>query len=285
MSTSTATVTPTNIPLTPMRVTYNGVDLGGTTESVSVNIKYELADIMVDQFGKTALNKIVSGQAVSVKLVLAEVKNKDNWKVAFPSATEVTSSTKLNYFDIQTGDSLLARAHTLVLHPLDAQDADLTTDFTFYKAVATEVSELKYGPDKQTGLQVEFVILPDTSASPPRFMIYGDPSIGLVAASASGATFSGTGNGTCTSISVNSGYTRTETITILCLGAPASNKSNWYVSGSVTGPIGDAQITSSSPGGTVNFTSNYINFTLTDGTTDFVANDSFTISTVSANYS
>lgn len=285
MSTSTSTVTPTNIPLAPMRVTFNSVDLGGTTDSVAVNVKYTLADIMVDQFGKTVLDSKVSGQEVTVKLVLAEAKNKDNWKVAFPSMKEVLTSTKLGYFDIQTGDSLLARSFQLVLHPLDAANGDLTTDFTFYKAAAMEASEVKYGPEKQTGLQVTFRIFPDSTSSPPRFCFYGDPAVGVVNAVVGSATAgSNTGNGTIGTISGSNQFTKTETITITEIGTGGSSANVFKVVGSVSGILGTFNLASTSTS-TTSFTSGPINFTATQGTVQFVLADSFTISTTAANYS
>ncbi len=285
MSLSQATIDPTKIPLSPMRVTFNSVDLGGTEGGATIMIKYETADIMVDQGGKTVYDKKVSGQAYSVKLTLSQIKNKDIVAVAFPSAHEITSGTKLIYSDLQIGDSLLAKAHQLILHPLEAADADLTEDYTFWKAVCVGSSEVKYGPDKQSGLAVEFVIFPDTTVSPARFFTYGDPAVGIVNAAAGAAVAgSNTGNGTVTSIAVYNGYTRTETITLSVLGKPASNESNWEVHGSVSGPLGIAQITATGAGGTVNFVSAPITFTITDGSADFIIGDSFTIATTGANY-
>lgn len=286
MSASTANVTPTNIPLTPMRVNFNGVDLGGTEGGVTLSIKYETAPIMVDQFGKTEINRKVSGQAYSVKMVLSEIINKDTAKVALPSAHEIVSGlNKMLYSDMQIGDDMLAHAQALILHPLEKSDSDLSEDYKFFKAVCTQAVEVKYGPDKQSGFQVEFVVFPDTGVSPARFMIYGDPTIGIVAATnAAAVAGANTGNGTVGGISVSNQYTKTETITMTCLGAPAANKSNWEVHGSVSGPLGIVQLTSGTPGSSGNFVSNPINFTIVDGSTDFVAGDSFTIATTASNY-
>lgn len=284
MSTSTATVNPSNIPLSPMRVTFNGVDLGGTTDSVAVNIKYDLADIMVDQYGKTSLNKKVAGQEIHVKFVLAEVKYKPNWAVAFPHAHLVTSGgNTMEYFNVATGDDLLSKAQKLILHPLEAVDADLSEDYTFFKAAALSASEVKYGPDKQTGLSVDMIIFPDTAASPARFMTYGDPSIGLVAASASGATAAGgnTGNGTISSIVAYSGVTVDETITVACVGQTSGN--DFSVVGSVSGTIGVFHIAAANLS-TANFVASKISFTMTQGSTQFVYGDSFSIDTLASNY-
>lgn len=287
MSVSTANVTPTNISLSPMQVNYNGVDLGGTAGGVDISIKYDMADIHVDQFGKSVIDKVVSGVEFHVKTTLAEIKNKDNWKVAFPSAYEVTSSTKGVYFTMAVGDHLLSHAEQLVLHPLEAAASDHTTDYTFYKAVATEVSEVKYGPDKQVGLSVQFVILPDTSVSPAQYMYFGDTTVGRTAASAGAPALTGTGNGTIDTVAVTNGVTKTETITVKCVGASSGN--DFYVSGSLSGALGECHVAATSAS-SVNFTVQtgslaVISFTLHQGTVQFAVNDSFTIATTASNYS
>ena len=76
------------------------------------------------------------------------------------------------------------------------------------------------------------------------------------------------------------GTTVTETITAKCVGVPALNKSNWIVEGTLSGVIGYAEITS----GSVNFSSNKIAFTITDGSTDFIIGDTFTVGTHASNY-
>lgn len=285
MSLSSATVTVSNTQITPARIKFNGVDLGGTKGGVSFIPKPEYADIVVDQYGKTPLDKKLSGYAMTCKFELAEVQLKDNWKVAFPSLKLVTSGpNKAIYSDLQIGDGLLSHASTLLIHPLDHSDSDLSGDITCYKAAAISTPELKFTPDNQIVLSVEMILFPDTSVSPPRMFFFGDPAVGTVAASAGSAVAgTNTGNGTVTSISTGTA-TKTETITITCEGAPAANKSNWYVSGSVSGPLGIVQITAGTVGGSATFTSNAINFTITDGTVDFVAGDSFTIATTGANY-
>jgi hypothetical protein len=109
-------------------------------------------------------------------------------------------------------------------------------------------------------------------------MFIGDPSVGLVNATASPAVAGpNTGNGTVSNPVAYSGFTATETITLLCVGVPAANQANFSVTGSVSGPLGIATLG-------VPFISNEISFTINDGSTDFVIGDSFTISTTASNY-
>lgn len=286
MSASNAVITVANTQLSPMRVKFNGVDLGTTNGGVEVTPKYEYADIMADQLGKTVLDKRVSGYAINVKFSLGEVLNKDNWKIAFPSIKEVGSGPKAIYADMQIGDSLIAHASPLLLHPLDHLDSDLSADFLFYKAACASAPTLKYTPDKQVELAVDMIVFPDTSVSPARWFTYGDPSIGLVAASAGAPSFTGTGNGTLTSVAVTSGVTKTETISATCVGVGAASATVFFVSGSLSGPLGEFAVAHASTS-TFNFTSSItglINFTITQGATAFVVGDQFQVVTTAANF-
>lgn len=277
MATSVASVTPTNMELTPMRVTFNGVDLGGTLSNVVISIKYTKAPIKADQYGETVLDQRVSGQEMMVTTELAEINLKDNWKVVFPQANLVTSGgNKQMYFDTRIGDGDLARSAVLTLHPLSKADADLTGDFKFFKACATGESEITYSPTGQAKLKIVWRIYLDTSASPARWLVHGDPSIGLVSASASTPVKTGTGNGTMTSVTVYNGYTVSEVITATCVTA-AANSGTFFVSGSSSGALGLATVG-------VSFVKPQVSFTINDGSTDFIVGDAFTFTTVAANY-
>lgn len=290
MSTSTATVNPANIPLTPMRVTFAGVDLGGTTGDVTFSKKISMADVMVDQYGKTPIDKVVSGYAYSIKFTLAEVKNKSNWKVVFPSDVLVTDGPSTAIVsNLNIGDHLYAKAQLLTLHPLENADGDLSNDYTFEKAASIQASEVKYGPDKQTGLAIEIVIFPNLNVTPARFCIYGDPNITMTSASAGSPTpGSNTGNGTIDTVAVFNGVTLSETITATCLDGGSAG-TDFVVSGSVSGALGYVHVdhTSGSTGNFVPTTGSpqVITFTVHQGSTEFVAADSFTIVTTASNFS
>lgn len=283
---SAPSVNTANVELSPVSVTFNGVALGGTAGGVKISLKHEFADIMMDQLGKTPIDSVLTAQSYTVKLTLAETRSKDNWKVAFPNSKLINNAgTKSIYMDSQVGSHLLDSAHALVLHPLSKDDSDLSGDFKFFKAVAKSAVEVEYGNDKQVGLEVEFMIYPDSGVTPARFWVHGDPSNGLVAASVSSATAGGSNTGTGVVSSISAGASAvTETVTLTCVGIPASNKSNWEVSGGTSGVIGFVSISSGSAGASASFTSSKINFTIADGGTDFVIGDTFTIDVTGANY-
>ena len=279
MPQSFASIDQTKMDLGPVRVTYNGVDLGGTLDNATVKIKYDLGEIKSDQTGSTALDHRIVGLKITVETALAEVQDKTKWKVAFPYADLITSGpNKALLFMNKNGLSLYDVANVLVLHPLNKADADLSQDLRFYKATANHESEIVRGPADQIKLKIVWNVYPDAGQSGQPQMFVGDTSVGLIAATAGAAVAgSNTGNGTVGSISVFSGFTKSETITLTCVGVPGSNLANFSVSGSVSGSLGIAVL------GTA-FVSNQIAFTIADGATDFIIGDSFTIATTAANY-
>lgn len=296
MSQSNPTVNTQNIVLSPMQVFVGPdlahlTDLGGTTEGVTLSVKYEHGEVMVDQFGKTVLDMIISGQGFGVKFALAETGDKSKWKQAFPSAKLITTSTGLVYFDMQIGDSLLGHAQYLVLHPISKAPGDHSEDITIFKAACKSASEAKYGPDKQTGLNVDFMVFPDQTSTPQRFMIYGDSTIGVVNASAASPVAGGgnVGNGAVTLQAASNQFSKTETITALKVGTGAASADVWTVTGSVSGLIGEFTL-AAAPASVHNFAplsplGAIVTFTLTQGATQFAVGDTFTIAMTGANYS
>jgi len=95
MGVSFADIEPGNLELTPMRVLFKppgaseAIDLGGTLDNVVITMGYKKADMKVDQLGSTVVDRRVSGIDIKVTTSLAEVQNKDLFKIAFPHATKV----------------------------------------------------------------------------------------------------------------------------------------------------------------------------------------------------
>ena len=280
MPVSFASVDPAKMELTPCRVTFGGVDMGATMGNVKFSMAFKKSDLKSDQFGDTVLDRRVSGVEYKIETTLAQINDTEKWQAAMPNLVRVGTGPYAMYAISKMGESDLGLAKTLVLHPLALADADLSGDYNFYKCTAESVSEVTFGPTEQQGLKIVWHVYPDMSASPAKFWLRGDPSIGLIAALAGSPSFSGTGNGTITAVSVVSGATVTETVTVKCVGVPSANKSNWLVTGSLSGQIGYCEISSVS----AVFTSSKINFTLTDGSNDFIIGDTFTIATTAANY-
>jgi hypothetical protein len=174
---SYATVTTSSMELTPMRVTFDGNDLGGTLSNVVISAKYAKSNIMADQSGSTVRDRRVSGIEITVTTELTEIQNKALWAVVFPHAEYITTGTAAIVFNENMGDSDLSKAKELVLHPLSKADGDLTTDYTFYKATASAESSITYGPNEQARLKIVWNILPDESVQPNQFFKFGDPAV------------------------------------------------------------------------------------------------------------
>jgi hypothetical protein len=167
-------VTVTNMELTPMMVKFAGVDLGGTLGNVVITAKYDKAPIKADQLGSTILDYRVSGIAITVTTELTEIKNPDVWKVVFPNASLIIGPPKAIQFNTNVGDSDIAHAGLLTLHPLSDTAIGNDYDHTFWCAVASADSTITYGPTEQSRLKIVWNILPDTSVTPYRFYRMGD---------------------------------------------------------------------------------------------------------------
>jgi len=185
---SFATVTTSNMEMTPMRVMFKPVggsstDLGGTLDNVVITIAYKKSPIMADQYGKTDLDMRVSGVDFKVTTSLTEVQNVETlWPVVFPNATLITGGTGFAGkfaldFNSAIGGGSLDKAGELLLHPLSLADSVKDSDYTFFKACSTEESEITYSPDGQAKLKIVWKIFPDTSTSPPQFFRHGDAAL------------------------------------------------------------------------------------------------------------
>jgi len=279
MSLANANIQTTNMQLGPCRVNFKGVDLGGTTGNVTVRVTFEKANIVADQSGTTVRDRRVSGMTIQVETELVETANKSIWKTVFPHAALVgTAPNQQLTFYSNIGDSDLLNAGELILHPLYKADADKSADHKFFKACADATSEYVMSPTDQSKLKIIWNILPDDSVVPNLFYLHGDPSIGLVDATASTPTFVGTGNGTMTGVAVYNGFTKTETIYATCV-TKVTNGGVFHVRGSVSGSLGLATV-----GTAFTAEGNQISFTINDGTIDFELGDEFQVATTAANY-
>jgi len=230
MQPSFANVDPTKMALTPSRVSWNGIDLGGTINNVVVKPSVEKADIKADQFGTSVLDRRIKGSKITVETVLTETKNKDKWMVAFPSLRDATvGPDRVVDFLSKVGESDLAKAKPLLLHPLSLPDTDQSCDFYAWLAVAEEVSEITYGPEQQQGLKVVWNLYLDTSVQPARLARFGDKDIVVNSGTGIAAQAFLVGGGPMEFFSTILGAARnTNTFTVQVLAA-APNPSNLVI--------------------------------------------------------
>jgi len=171
------TVTVSDFDIGPCQVTFNSTDLGGTSGNVKVKFKYEKAVLRADQYGKTDLDRAISGMSCSVETEFLEVLNKTNLQKAFP--TLILTGTTHKFLDAKNAVATraLASASPLKLHPLVDDSTTADNEWYFWKASANEDSEYVFGPAEQAKLKISWDILLDTSVSPARLFRYGDNSL------------------------------------------------------------------------------------------------------------
>jgi len=275
---SFATIDANKISISPVRLTYNGVDLGGVEGDVTVTTEDFTSEIKVAQLGNTIVDLVSNGKNWRIKARLLEV-SPAQLKKAMP-ANSLIGATGL-YADNNIGQKYSTFASQLVLHPLDKDNADKSGDMLFYKAIAASPVEIPYGNETITGFDIEFLALPDFSTQPAKFAFFGDPAIGVVAASAAAPVADGgnTGDGTVTAVSVSNAATKTETITLTCVDE-AVNGGEFHVTGSA--PVRSLGLAVVGTPFTADDLS--IGFTINDGATDFAEADFFTIATTAANF-
>ncbi len=175
---ATVNVTENSMELTPQRVTLNGVDLGGTLDNVVVDLSYSKGEIKADQFGTTVLDRRVNGIAAKVTFKIAEVRDSAIWAQIFPNADYAVSGLNSAIeFRLPIGASDLDNAVPLVLHPVVTDDAELNQDHTFYLAFPEEVSQITYGPEEQSGLQMVFNVYRQVTGGVSRWYRFGNPSV------------------------------------------------------------------------------------------------------------
>jgi hypothetical protein len=180
MANATATITTNKMELTPQRVTFNSIDLGGTLGNVLVEVKTSKGEIKADQYGNSVIDRRNNGMEIKVTLELAEVRDITKMSYVFPSATLATSgSDKSLTFYAKIGASDLDAAQLLNLHPIVLDDSDVTQDHNFYKAYPSEESSITYGPEKQSSAKLVFHVYPLISGtSDPKWYKFGKLSVG-----------------------------------------------------------------------------------------------------------
>jgi len=174
---SFSTIDPTKMIISPSRVTFDGLDLGGTSGNVTVTFGYKKSDVKADQIGDTILDRFNSGIDIKVTTEFLEVLDLSKVETLFPAATYISASPGALQFNsaITTRDS--DNAKILILHPLFQDTASENKDWYFWKAVPTEESEFVMSPTEQSKLKIVWQILPDVSVTPYRFMRYGDKDL------------------------------------------------------------------------------------------------------------
>lgn len=175
---------PNDLELTPMQVFWQPhgstatYELGATLGNVKISVALEKTELKADQTGTTPIDRRVSGAKFMVTTELAQVNDMELVSYIFPHAAFYgTAASGAIQFNNAVGQSDLAVAGVLTLHPQNMAATAINHDWTFYVAAPTENSEITFGPTEQSRFKVEWGVYPDQSVTPYRFMRYGDKDL------------------------------------------------------------------------------------------------------------
>lgn len=145
-----------NITVGACQLTYNGVALGHTLGGSKLTVDRKFVELEVDQYGKTPVELVLTGQDLKLETTLAE-PTISNLDLVIAEANKVTGNlgTKLG-LGADAGFGLRAEAFPLQLHPLNRASTDLTADVLIYLAVNDQPIDLNYEVDKQRVFKVTF---------------------------------------------------------------------------------------------------------------------------------
>lgn len=147
----------------PCQILFNGVDLGHTLDGVEVTVERDFADVNVDRYGKTPIDKILTATRAMIKFKLAQ----PTWRqldMSMPETSSYDGAGSNDRIDIggDAGYSLRQDAKQMVVHPL-LRPGDFSADVTFYRAVSVDNIALAYKVDQQRVVEVTMIALVDES--------------------------------------------------------------------------------------------------------------------------
>lgn len=147
-----------NVKMGVCSVSFKGTDLGHTKGGVEVTYDPQWSEITVDKYGKTVVEKKLTGEKVTVKVPLAEY-TADNLLVAIPAGTQSGTTHKKLSIGSDAGKSLLAQAGQLILHPVGESNKDF--DVVLHKAAVTSSVTIKHQVETERVVEVTFEALID----------------------------------------------------------------------------------------------------------------------------
>lgn len=171
------TVTPASIQQFVYNVTFDGVDLGGTTGPISVTPGVAVGQTKVANYGDAPVGAKFTGHSISVTAPLTERAVSQLLKL-YHGSTLVTDGSDPTVQKVTMGKLVGEDVNTglLVLHPQHLAAGTKTYDITVYKAFVNNPGDLSFAADAQTGMNVEFVGMHDTARDDGDTLhCFGDP--------------------------------------------------------------------------------------------------------------
>lgn len=118
-----------NVKLGVCQVFFGGIDLGYTRGGVEVTVSSETKRVEIDQFGKTAINELIMGRKVMVKVPLAET-TLYNLAATMPGASIVS-----------TGGVAATGTITVTTNPTNGQTIIVNGKTVTFKTAGTEKAD------------------------------------------------------------------------------------------------------------------------------------------------
>ncbi len=162
----------TKVKVGPCSVTFNGVDLGHTKGGVEVMYEPTHFDVEVDKYGKTDVEKYLTGEKLTAKVPLAE-STIANLRVAIPQSEFAGAANSRITIGHVAGQSAKADSAQLVLHPL--AEGTRAFDIVMYKAYVASSIKLDHKVDAEKIFEVTFqALLDETKADGNYLGLIGD---------------------------------------------------------------------------------------------------------------
>lgn len=157
----------TKVKLGVCDVVFNGVDLGHTKGGVEVTYEPSYADITVDKFGETVVEKKLLSEKFTAKVPLAEYTIA-NLKASMPQGQYQGAANARIHLGSNSGKSALTNAAQLVLHPRN--EGTRANDVVMHKAYVANTITLSHKIDDVKVIEVEFEALLDESKSDNNYL-------------------------------------------------------------------------------------------------------------------
>lgn len=152
----------------PCQILFGGVDMGHTLEGVDLTVERDFADVNVDKYGSTPIDKVLTGTRVMITFKMAQPTFRQ-WDMALPETSSYDGAGALDRVDLgaDAGASLRALANQLVIHPLK-NGGDTKDDVVIYKAASYENVPLPLKINEQKVIQVTMIGFVDETYSSGR---------------------------------------------------------------------------------------------------------------------
>lgn len=139
----------------PCTVVFNGVNMGHTLDGIMFSNERSFADVFVDKYGTTSIDKVLTGQKVFLRFKLAQ----PDWRqynLAIPETSSYDGAGTADRVDLgaDAGTSLRQDAAPLVIHPMKNAATNYVDDITLYLAVSVENIEVPYNNEDQQAIEV-----------------------------------------------------------------------------------------------------------------------------------